>query len=80
MLSGDQGGSYLRAVPASPSLPPSARALGSCWDPLPPPLPHRCSCVPRSHTLISLQNRVGVFWELEGESCLIVTPRLNVQK
>lgn len=67
-----------RAVPASPpSLPPSALALGSCWD----PGPHcRYSCVPRSHTLISLQSRVGVFRELPGGSCLIVTPRLNVQK
>lgn len=38
------------------------------------------SCVPKSHTLISPQSRVGICWEPMGGRCLIVTPRLNVQK
>lgn len=29
---------------------------------------------------MSLQSRVGICWELISRSCLIVTPRLNVQK
>ena len=62
--------------PLPPGLPLSALAAGN-WGALAHLQVLLCAREPHTHLL---QSRAGICWEPLGGSCLIVTPRLHVQK